>query len=86
MQTVELNNPYVSALAGFSKRKCYGGVLIWNKPTPQNGQPSSLTDISITIKRIPLKRFRVDAFIIDDKKYPNVSQGAIPIPSDLWAK
>lgn len=73
MQVLDLNTPYVKAIAGFSERTCSGGVLLWNAPTPQNGLAPKETVVQVHIKDIPLKDFKAEAFILDDRRVPSVS-------------
>jgi len=68
-----MNSPYVRALAGFSNRTCDGGVLVWSVPTPSNGRPAEEATVAVTLDNVPLQRFDVEAYIIDDRKRPDVS-------------
>ena len=70
-----MNSQYVRAIAGFSNRTCNGGVLMWNVPTPDNGMPAEEATISVTLENVPLSKFNVEAYIIDDRKRPGVSTG-----------
>jgi hypothetical protein len=68
-----LDSPYVRAVAGFSNRTCAGGVLIWNIPTPGNGGAAEEATITVTLDDVPFQFFNVEAYVIDDRKRPDVS-------------
>lgn len=72
-QAVDVDSPYVRGVAGVSQRTCAAGVLLWNVPTPWNGQPQQDGTVSITLQDVPFSHFNVEAYIIDDRRQPNVS-------------
>ena len=74
---LELDTPYVRAMAAYSERSCTGGVVLWSVPTPQNGQPATETTVQLNLKRLPLSEFMVEAYIIDDRRFPTVSSQGI---------
>ena len=65
-------------MAGYSQRQCSAGVLIWNVPNPQNGQAAQDATVTVTLTNVPLTRFNVEAYIIDDRRQPTVRP---PTPS-----
>lgn len=73
---IDLNTPLVKAMAGYSTRTCSGGVLLWNVPNPQNNQPATETTVQVTLKSLPITDFNMEAFIIDDRRFPSVSPSA----------
>lgn len=74
MQMLEVESPYVHAMAGFSKQSCSGGVLMWNVPHPSNGMPTAEVDIAITLRHLPVNAFKVEAFLLDENKAPQVRE------------
>ena len=69
---LDVQSPYVHALAGFSKQSCSGGVLMWNVPTPNNGLPSAETNVVLNLRQMPFEAFEVEVFVLDEGKAAGV--------------
>ena len=71
-QELEVESPYVRGVAGYSKRECTAGVLLWNVPTPRNGKPQEEELVSVVLSNVPFSSFDIEAYIIDDRRQPGV--------------
>lgn len=61
-------------VAGYSARECAAGVLLWNTPAPVGGRAQEEATVAVTMRNVPFSRFTIEAYIIDDRRHPSVSQ------------
>ena len=72
LQQLKLDTPYVRGVAGYSPRECYGGILLWSVPAPQDGSNATAVSVTVRVDNVPFRTFTVQAFLIDDKHKPKV--------------